>query len=303
MTEVFRLEAPYREPYVLHRLRFGTGAGPHVAIVAGLHGTELTGVHALNLLARTLAMVRPQGTVDLLPLVNVFGVDQGTKRWPFDDRDINRAFPGDPGGEPAQRIAHALLEATAQAEVCVDVHSGSKVIRELPQVRVPLSGHELAFARAMQLPFVWRRAGDRLEATGLVGAWREHGQVALHVVGGRAGTLHVQDGRTLADGLMRLLEHAGCLRKGLSDPGSCLVDTTRQGVSYHYSGLGGFWVPEKRAGDRVAPGHVLGSVTEAIGGRQLEQVRADREGVVVTVRRYPVIHARELLVRVAGEPN
>jgi predicted deacylase len=301
VTEVFRLEAPYREPFVLHRLRFGGGEGPHVAIVAGIHGTELTGVHALNLVARTLAMVRPRGTVDLIPLINVFGVDQGTKRWPFDDRDINRAFPGDPQGEPVERIAHALLEATAQADICVDVHSGSKVIRELPQVRVPLTGHELGCARAMQLPFIWRRAGDRLEATGLVGAWRETGRVALHVVGGRAAALDVEDGRELAHGLMRLLEHSGSLRAGLADPGTCLVDTTSQGVSYHYSSLGGFWVPEKQAGDKVAPGHVLGSVIEAIGGRQLEQVRATRPGVVVTVRRYPVVHARELLVRVAED--
>ena len=121
------------------------------------------------------------------------------------------------------------------------------------------------------------------------------------MVGGSSGSLNVGDGRELANGLMRLLEHAGCLRKGLADPGTCLVDTTSQGVSYHYSSMGGFWVPEKKVGDRVAPGHVLGSLIEAIGGRQLEQVRADRAGVVVTVRRYPVVHARELLVRVAED--
>ncbi|HJN73333.1 MAG TPA: succinylglutamate desuccinylase/aspartoacylase family protein [Myxococcota bacterium] len=298
MAEVFRIEAPYREPFVLERLTFGDGDEPVVACVAGMHGTELTGVHALNIVARTLGMLRVSGRVHLLPIVNSFGVDQGTKRWPFDDRDINRAFPGDPAGSPVQRIAYALLDAT-RADVCVDLHSGSRVVRELPQVRVPLSGPELAYARAMELPVVWRRAGDRLEATGLVGAWREAARAALHLVGGRGGDLDLDHARALANGILRLLGHLGVLGGGLVDPGETIVDTTRQGVCYHYSMCGGFWVPEVSVGDTVHPGHLLGAVVEVIGGRRLEEVRATGEGVIVTMRRYPVVHARELLVRVA----
>ena len=37
-----------------------------------------------------------------------------------------------------------------------------------------------------------------------------------------------------------------------------------------------------------------------VGGEQLDEVRALCTGVVMTVRAYPMIHAQELLVRVAG---
>ena len=94
---VYQLSAPNREPYTLRALEFGSG-GPTVAIVAGLHGNELNGVHALNLVASALRMARLNGTVTLIPVVNTFGLDQGTKRWPIDDNDINQAFPGDPQG-------------------------------------------------------------------------------------------------------------------------------------------------------------------------------------------------------------
>lgn len=297
MSESFDLETPFREPYALSPLRFGSGP-LKVALVAGLHGTELTGVHALNIVAGALRMARVKGSVVLFPIVNAFGVEQGTKRWPFDDRDINQAFPGDPSGAAVERIAHALLEAT-QAEVCVDVHSGSQAIRELPQVRVPLSGEELGLARAMELPMLWRRAGDRLEAAGLVGAWRARGISAMHIVGGRAGTLDVRHARTIANGLLRLLHHLGVLTHAFADPGEVQVDTTRKGVDYHYSQVGGFWVPEVRVGDKVGPGHLLGAVTEVVGGGRLEEVRAERSGVVMSMRAYPIVHARELLVRVA----
>ena len=38
----------------------------------------------------------------------------------------------------------------------------------------------------MGLPVIWRRPGARVGTTGLVGAWRQAGRQALHVVGGVA---------------------------------------------------------------------------------------------------------------------
>ena len=296
MAEVYRVDSPFRGPYRLERLTFGSGS-PSLAVVAGLHGNELNGIHALNVLAASLRVAQLKGTVHVLPVVNTFGLDQGTKRWPYDDQDINQAFPGDPEGSVVQRIAHALLEHSA-ADVCLDVHSASPLMRELPQVRVPLSGAEVELGRSMGLPVVWRRPGDRLESTGLVGAWRQEGRAALHIIGGRGATLDVQAARILANGILRLIHHLGIVRVA-PEPGQTIVDTSRSGVSYHYSSVGGFWVPEVHAGDRVKPGHLLGKVTEVVGGGLLEEFRADREGVVVTMRTYPVVHARELLVRVA----
>jgi len=103
----------------------------------------------------------------------------------------------------------------------------------------------------------------------------------------------------LAHGLLRLLHHLKVLKHSAADPAEVQVDTTRQGVRYHYSDVGGFWVPEVRVGDRVAPGHLLGAVTEVVGGQRVEAVRAERAGIVMSMRAYPVVHARELLVRVA----
>lgn len=298
MSVVFRLEAPYRGNYELHRLTFGSGK-PAVAIVAGLHGNELNGIHAVNLLVSTLRVVRPRGTVHLFPLVNTFGADEGRKRWPFDDQDINAAFPGDPQGTPVQRIAHALLEAS-DADICVDVHSGAPHVRELPQARVPMSGPEVELARAMALPVVWRRPGDRLDATGLVGAWRAAGRQALHVVGGRGITLDTSHSTTIADGLSRLLAHLG-LGPARAE-GHTLADVTHAEVETHRSLSGGFFVPEVRVGDRVEAGHLLGRVHNPVGGEHLGEVRAGRRGVVLTVRAYPLVHSQELLVRVAGVP-
>ncbi len=297
MGEPFIVELPYRGPYRLECLRFGEGP-LRVAAVAGLHGTELNGVHALNLVASALRMLPVQAGVVLLPAVNALGIEQGTKRWPIDDRDINQAFPGDPAGSQVERLAHAVLEATA-ADVCIDVHSGSTLLRELPQVRVPLAGREVELARSTGLPVVWRRAGARMEATGLVGAWRAAGRLALHVRGGRGGTLDLDAAQAMADGVLAVLGMLGVVR-GVHQAGEPQADVTRSQLRYHYSAVGGFWVPEVRVGQVVRRGQLLGTLRRIVGGEVIEELRSDTEGLVMTLRAYPVVHARELLVRIAA---
>jgi hypothetical protein len=299
MSVVFSIDAPYRGQYELHRLTYGSG-GPSVAIVAGLHGNELNGIHAVNMLNKMLRVQRPKGTVHLFPLVNTFGADQATKRWPYDDQDINHAFPGDPDGSVVQRIAHALFEST-DAELCIDVHSGAPHVRELPQVRAPMGGEELELARAMKLPVVWRRPGIRLEPTGLIGAWRAAGRKALHVVGGRGITLDNRHATTMANGLANLLGHLG-ISANMDSPMEIAGDVTHADVEAHRASCGGFFVAEVRVGDLVKPGHLLGYIQSPIGGERLDEIRASRTGVVMTIRAYPMIHAQELLVRVAATP-
>ena len=294
--DILTLEAPFRGAYRLRRLSFGSGS-PKLALVAGMHGNELNGVHALHLLARMLRLQPPQGTVHLLPTVNVFGIDEGRKRGPFGDEDINQAFPGDPAGTAVQRIAHAIIEAT-DADVCIDVHSGSPAMEELPQVRVPLSGPEVELGRAMGLPLVWRRAGEHLDVTGLVGSWRANGRRALRVVAGRGAVVQPDVALSVANGFLRLMVSMGMSQLG--GEGATLADVTLSEVSTHRSSIGGFFVPDVVVGQRVEPGYVLGHVVSAVGGEVLEAVRAERTGIVSTVRVYPMVHAQELLVRISG---
>jgi len=82
-----------------------------------------------------------------------------------------------------------------------------------------------------------------------------------------------------------------------------MADVTHAEVETHRASCGGFFVAEVRVGDSVKPGHLLGYIQSPIGGERLDEVRAGRTGIVMTVRAYPMIHAQELLVRVAGAPE
>jgi predicted deacylase len=47
-------------------------------------------------------------------------------------------------------------------------------------------------------------------------------------------------------------------------------------------------------------GQLLGYLQSPIGGERLAEARSERAGVVMTVRAWPMVHAEEMLVRVAG---
>ena len=250
VEDIYSIEVPFRGTYRLSRLRFGSGS-PHLVVVGCLHGNELGSVYALNLLAGTLRAQAPAGTVDLIPLANAFGVEEGCKLGPFDDQDLNRSFPGDPGGTAMQRVAHALFGATC-ADVCVDLHSGSVLVEEMPQVRVDPQGAELELARGMGLPLVWRREPRPGDATQLVDCWRAAGCRAFRVTGGRGATLDKGVGTALARSIRQLMGLMGMAAPPVAS--SPLVDVADGQMVVHRCISGGFFVPEVAVGARVTQG-------------------------------------------------
>ena len=295
MSVFFQMESPFRGSYALHRQTFGAGS-PSVALTAAIHGNEVNGIYALNVVANVLAMQRPRGTVHLLPCVNLLGAEEGKKRWSFDERDLNAAFPGDANGSPVERIAAAVLRAT-EADVCIDVQTGSTTVEESPHARAPISGAALEWAVAAGLPVTWRRGADKFDE-GIIGAWRTLGRTALVLRAGRGGHLDLAPAHALARAVVRILAAMGLVANAEAAPPSLTTTAIRE----YRSSSGGFFVPEVRAGDRVAPRSLLGWVRAPLGGDPIESIPAERAGIVVAVRTYPMVHARELLVRVAEEP-
>ncbi|MFN7147358.1 MAG: hypothetical protein ACK4YP_26555, partial [Myxococcota bacterium] len=62
-----------------------------------------------------------------------------------------------------------------------------------------------------------------------------------------------------------------------------------------------FFVPEVHTGERVVPGKLLGVVRSPLGGEPVEDIRATKAGMVLALRVYPMVHAQELVVRIAED--
>ncbi|MEM6562644.1 MAG: succinylglutamate desuccinylase/aspartoacylase family protein, partial [Planctomycetota bacterium] len=99
--------------------------GPTVLVTAALHGDEINGtgvVHDL-MFARRPELTR--GTLVLVPVVDIFGFESQSRYMP-DRRDLNRCFPGSPGGSLSARVADSIFtELVMKADFVLDLHSAA----------------------------------------------------------------------------------------------------------------------------------------------------------------------------------
>ena len=60
-----------------------------------------------------------------------------TVRYLPDRRDLNRSFPGNPGGSLAAQLAHLFMTQVVQRSDCgIDLHTAAINRSNLPQIRV-----------------------------------------------------------------------------------------------------------------------------------------------------------------------
>jgi len=306
---LLRMRAPLREPFEVPYHDIGADLGdPVVALVGGIHGNELNGVFVLSRLASYLERVasgqmqgqRLLGRVVVIPAVNIFGLNNCSRRWPFDGTDINRMFPGYDQGETTQRIANAVVEATRGAHYRVDIHSSNLDFEELPQVRLyDPTRDEREAARQMRLPAVIERRPDKVFTATLGHAWRSYGGVNLVIQAGRAGSLQLEHCSTVFRGLVDFMAQVGVVDGfELGEPDYDRHEFAVAQTVPLVSEDAGFFVSNHQVGAWVETGMPIGNVFDPFDGAERAVVRAPASGLLSGIRRQPLLYQGDLVARV-----
>ncbi len=286
---------------------------PAVALVAGLHGNELNGIFVLSRLASFLQQLASEARADaklvgraiLIPAVNVLGVNTRHRRWPFDGTDLNRMFPGYDAGETTQRIASAVMKATAPARYRVDIHSSNLDFEEMPQVRLyGASEDERRAAHWLGLPAVIERPTNPTFTSTLAHAWRGLGGVNLVLQAGQAGALQTQHCDRLFRGLVGFLERAGVLSGvSLAEEEEDVHHFGPRQTLPLFSEHAGWFVSRMEVGRWVQAGSLLGFVYDGFDGDVRAEIRSPVAGLLSGLRRQPLLFEGDLLARIqtAGE--
>ena len=115
---IYSLSSPYRDDFRVTGYRFGKG-GKSCCIIGSIRGNEIQQLYMCSQLVHTLEFLERKGCISydreilIIPSINSYGTNIGRRFWCLDNTDINRMFPGDPGGETTERIAAGVFE-----EIC-----------------------------------------------------------------------------------------------------------------------------------------------------------------------------------------
>ena len=109
---------------VVHEIKGGK-PGPVVGISAAVHGDETVGVEVIRRLSQAVDPAQMAGSLWLLPVANPLAYEAITRGTPLDQVNLNRVFPGDPGGWLTEKMADVLTrEFLNRVDVYIDLHGG-----------------------------------------------------------------------------------------------------------------------------------------------------------------------------------
>ena len=273
----------------------GRRPGPRLFVSAAVHGDEINGVEIARRLMRAPQLKTLKGTLLVTPIVNTFGFIARSRYLP-DRRDLNRTFPGSPGGSLAARLANLFMtEIVAGSDLGIDLHSAAIHRTNLPQIRVsPSTERTMELADAFDAPLILTAP---VREGSLRGAAQDEGvDVLLYEAGEglRFGETGVRAGVT---GILRVMHALGMIpAKGINRPKATPAKASRS--RWLRAPAGGLFRAFKTTGDFVEEGTILGVVSDPFGevGKDLH---APMSGLVIGRTNLPVVNEGDGLVHIA----
>ncbi|GAA0385744.1 M14 family metallopeptidase [Microbispora corallina] len=281
----------------------GRGDGPRLTVLSGVHGAEYASIAAVREFVRDLDVAAVRGRIVVVPVVNVPGF---WARMPFvvpaDGRNLNRTFPGDPGGSFTEVLAHHVFtEFVLGSDYLVDMHAG-----DLPESLEPFTMYEESPVEAASLELalaygaghvVRQPAVARTVAGSTCAAAADAGIPAVIAESGQNGLLdRAAVDRHLA-GLTNVARSAGVL-----DGEPWPVRDVRRHEGWHWlrTDRAGWWEPAVTVGQPVPVGGLLGTMSD-VWGDVFAEVRAPEAGTPLFLTSSPAVPADGLLLGLARD--
>ncbi|WP_290811030.1 succinylglutamate desuccinylase/aspartoacylase family protein [Halovivax sp.] len=288
----------------------GAADGPTLYVQAAQHGREVNGTESLRRFHDALSPGALSGTVIAVPVANPLTFDRVSYTTPevIDsvNPNMNRVWPGDVTGSLHQRMAARLWEFVEEADAVVDLHTGSPDMHP-HVVYLDGSNRSRALAEAFGTDLLLAEeagddAPDEWHRRGFAGKLR----VAADHEGIPSITPELAHSKQLVEpvvelgveGLLDVCRHLGMLDGSVPDREQTDARNHLGQVTASASGL--FRPnPSLELGEYVPEGAPLGTVYEPTTYEPLQDVAADREGILYALTREATVKAGDKLASVA----
>ena len=282
----------------------GLRDGPHLCLLAGIHGGEYSSIAAVVRFMNALDTATVAGRITAVPIVSMPSFRaRSAFVVPDDGKNLNRCFPGSYDGTFSDVLArHVFDELIAPSDVMLDLHGGD-IVEALEPFTLydesPVEHEARALAIAYDLPYVVRSAPADAPISGTTTSAAAAAGVPAVIaeVGGR-GLLEEDAVQRHLDGLANALRQLGMLPGYPAPPRADMRSVGR--FVWLRCRDEGWWEADVRAGELVSAGSSLGTVKNLFGD-VTEQIAAPEDGVVLFVTTSPAVEADGLLVGLGVE--
>lgn len=301
IKNIISANLPVDETYEIQKNRIVCGHGQkRICIVTGTHGDELEGQYVCYQIQKIINenMNLFDGIIDIYPAVNPLGLESMTRKVPFFDLDMNRIFPGDKDGSLVEYVAYQLIQDLKGANLVIDIHASNIYLKEIPQIRINETQSEglIELAREMNIDFIWVHSASTVLESTLAYSLNDIKTPTLVVEMGVGLRITKTYGNQLIDGLLNVMKYLG-MYKGNTVSKEPVISTDKN-VFFLNAKEAGLFLPAIKHDFHVRKGQKIGEVVNPLTGKVEEEVLSPCQGLVFTLREYPLVNEGSLLGRI-----
>ena len=278
---------------------------PRISVVTGIHGDELEGQYVCYELQRRIEedYGHLKGIVDIYPAMNPLGIDSITRGIPAFDLDMNRIFPGNIDGNMTEYLAAEIIEDVKGSDCVLDIHASNIYLTEIPQIRInELHKDKLVMlAKKANVDFIWVHGASTVLESTFAYSLNSIGTPVLVVEMGVGMRLTLEYGNQLVEGILNLMKELGIWTGPVEEVKNPMISSDPEDVCYLNASASGLFVPTIKHGAMLKKGDLIGRIVDPLHGRILDEVASPIDGMLFTIRDYPIVDEGSLMGRILKE--
>lgn len=308
IEEIVSLQMPVGERLVVKKNRLMPANTDRntkrISIVTGTHGDELNGQYVCYKLIEIINS-QPEnlaGIVDVYPSINPLGIDTGSRGIPMNDLDLNRVFPGSESGSMAEHLAYKITQDIIGSDMCIDVHSSNIFIKEMPQVRLSPESFDrlLPYAKLMNADIIWALSASVYLESSLANCLNMFGVPSLVVEMGAGSRITRKYAKQTLTGILKVMKEMGIWLGDVYDVREPIIAKKGDVSAIHANHSGLFILEVEKMGIMVKQGMRIGKIVSPLTGEVLEEIIADKDGYLFTLREHPVVYKGAIMARICA---
>lgn len=240
------------------------------------------------------------GTVDIYPAMNPLGIDSVTRGIPSFDMDMNRLFPGNKDGSMTEFLASQIVEDLTGSDLCVDIHASNIYLTEIPQIRINEQHKDwlLPLAAKMNVDFIWVHSNATVLQSTLAYSLNSIDTPTLVVEMGVGMRITKSICEQLVDGIFYSMKDMGIWQGEVAPIRKPMICIDENDVAFLNASASGVFVPTVKHGQYLIKGDEIGQILNPLAGDVRSVVQSPVDGVLFTIREYPIVDQGSLVARV-----
>jgi predicted deacylase len=196
-------------------------------------------------------------------------------------------------------LAAEMIKDVAGSDLVFDIHASNIYLTEIPQIRINELSEKtlLPFAKEANVDFVWVHGASTVLESTFAYSLNSIGTPCLVVEMGVGMRITKAYGDQLTDGIFHLMEKIGIWDGKTEEPRTPIISRNPNDVSYLNARVGGLFVPKVHHWEELKMGDVIGSIIDPLSGKVLDYVKSPVDGILFTIREYPIVDEGSLVGR------